>query len=435
MRPRSRRASPTLLVAALAAMPGAARAQAAAGPVTGALSGYFESRTHAFFGLDPDLAGLDPLLPDGFHPGERLGAIERLRPTLKLHVGETATLVGTVEGHTEHGFFDRRQTSIGDVVGVERLYVTATLDDWDHTAGKQNIAWGSGLLLNPTDLFNDKNPADLQAERPGVWALRSLWAVGDATNLTVAVATPESPCCAPVALARFDTTLDITDLAVLAAWDAAAEAAVVGVDVRSEQIVGLWFEAATTLPAEGDASQRPTTSLETGIDYSFDVLQTLFLSAEYMFQQSGQWRPGDALDADRLRAAVQASGTPAAALRSTFEDRAMFMGRHYGVGLVRLEIASDWRASVLNVTNLVDHTGLVVPQVSFLPADAFTFTLGAQLAYGPSGGEYTLTLPTLSASEAALLRASSPQGAAMADAAGARLSPTASLFLWGRYAY
>ena len=75
------------------------------------------------------------------------------------------------------------------------------------------------------------------------------------------------------------------------------------------------------------------------------------------------------------------------------------------------------------------------PQTTIRPAEAFTFTLGAQLAYGPAGGEYTLTLPTLSAREAALLRASSPQGAVMADAAGARLTPTASFFLWGRYAY
>jgi hypothetical protein len=234
-------------------------------------------------------------------------------------------------------------------------------------------------------------------------------------------------------LARLDTTLDITDLAALFAWHEADRAAVLGVDVRSEQVVGLWFEAASMIPedAPGDA----TTSLETGVDYSFDVLQTLLVSAEYMFQQSGLRHPGDALEPSRFRAAVQAGSSPAAALGRAFEDRAMFMGRHYAVGLLRLEIANDWRASVLNVTNLVDHTGLVVPQVSFLPADAFTFTLGAQLTYGPAGGEYTLTLPALSGPEATLVRASSPLGTAFVDAGGARLTPVASLFFWGRYAY
>ena len=426
---------PRLLATLAALLPAAASAELASGPVTGELQGYLESRHHLFFGLDEGFDALSPVLPDGYHPDQRYGAVERLRPTLKLRVGEGATLVATAEAQTTHGFFDRRQDELEDVVAVERLYFTASLDDWDHTAGKQNIAWGSGLLLNPTDLFNEKNPADLQAERPGVWALRSLWAITDASNLTLVAATPEAPCCDVTAIARWDITLDLTDLAVEAAWENAREAAVVGVDLRSELEVGVWVEAATTIPK--DAPDQAKTSLEAGLDYSFDVLQTLFLAAEYMFQQGGRDEPGDLLSKTSLLAASRQSGAdPASGLAGAFADRPMFLGKHYAVGLVRLEISSEWRAQALNVTHLGDLTGMVVPQISYLPAEAWTFTLGAQLTYGEEGGEYTLTLPRLTSFEETAVKLQSPQlGPALISLQGARVIPAASVFLWGRHAF
>ncbi len=441
----SRRSPQVLTLAALALTaltqaPGHALADAAQGPVTGDVSGYLESRHHAFFGLDPDFADLSSLFPPGFHPDKTYGAVERLRPTLKLHIGESATLVSTVEAHADHGFFDRPQHAVGDVVGVERLYLTATVGDFDHTFGKQNIAWGSGLLLNPTDLFNDKNPADLQAERPGVLGLRSLYALDDHTNVTLVVATPtgSGTCCAPTLIGRFDTTVETTDLALELAWDDAKQAGILGADVRTEYVVGLWAEAALTVPAHDmrDALDHNTTSVEAGLDDSFDILQTLYVAGEYIFQQSGQSHPGDQLDLAHLQAAATSGGSAGASLSQSFAHRRMFAGRHYGVALVRLEIDHAWRAQVIDVTNAVDHTGLVVPQVSYMPADAFTFTLGAQIAYGPKGGEYTLSLPELTPQLETALPVVQPElGPALVALQGARLTPIASVFLWGRYAF
>ena len=414
--------------------PGAACATMGEGPVTGEVSGYAESRHQGVLGLDPDFADLAAVFPDGYHPENRYGAIERLRPTLKLHVGQDATLVATGEARTAHGFFDTNQTELGDVVSVERFYLTATAEDWDHTAGKQNIVWGSGLLLNPTDLFNDKNPADLQAERPGLWALKSLWAVNDHTNLTFVAAMTEETCCAATVISRFDTTLDNTDLAVEAAWDAGREVGIVGVDVRTELTVGLWLEAAATVPKNSPSDT--TTSVEAGLDYSFDVLQALYLAGEYMYQQSGLERPGEQFDLANLQASATAGSSPEAAFAESFRNRRMFMGRHYGVAVIRLEIGSDWRAQLVNVTHLGDRTGLVVPQVSWLPAEAWTLTLGAQVTYGESGGEYTMTLPELTPPQEQFISAASPTlGPALVSLQGARLTPAASVFLWGRYAW
>lgn len=427
-----RHTAPALALALV--VTGNARAELAEGPVTGELSGYAETRHQVFFGLASSLGDLSPVFPDGFHPDERYGAVERLRPTLKLHLGESATLVSTAEARTAHGFYDTRQDEIADVVSIERLYVTASSDAWDHTAGKLNLTWGSGLLLNPTDLFNDKNPADLQAERPGLWAVKSLWAANDHTNLTFAAATPETPCCAPKLIGRFDTTLGQTDLAVEAAWDTDAEAAVFGVDVRSEITLGLWLEAATTIPKA--APDAATTSFELGVDDSWDILQTLYVAVEYMYQQDGLSAPGEQFQASSFSPDALAGTTPEALVAERFRERRLFMGKHYGVALVRLEISNDWRAQVLNVTNLNDHTGLVVPQVNFLPADAFTLTLGAQLTYGPQGGEYTMTLPELTDTQAKLLPVVSPTlGPALVANQGERVSPEASVFFWGRYAF
>ncbi len=414
-----------------------ASAQLGEGPVTGELGGYIEGRHHVLFGLDPETAKL-PFLPPGLHPDERYGAIERLRPTLKLNIGSDTTVVATPLLTVGHLAFDREPKSIDDLVTVERLYFTATDDDLDLTFGKQSIAWGSGLLLNPTDPFNERDAGDLTAERVGVLAARLTYGVDERSNVALVAAVPAETCCAGRFVGRADTTMGTTDAAVTTTWDQEDEHFIGGLDLRGEWGVGLWIEATATVPSAAPSDVFPT--VELGVDYSFEVVKAVYLSLEYLHQGDGEARPGARLDRENLRQRLLpvVLGEPGAeaTLAETFTRDRLLLGSHYAVALLRLELSSWLRAQALDVTNLVDGSGLISPQLIALALESLTITLGAQLTYGPTGGEFTTTLPRLTEADHSQLALVNPGLATtLHDIGGARLLPTANLYLWGRHAF
>ena len=56
---------------------------------------------------------------------------------------------------------------------VDRAYSQMYFSKFDLTLGKQRIAWGNGLLWNPTDIYNPIDPFDPKGEREGVSALHA----------------------------------------------------------------------------------------------------------------------------------------------------------------------------------------------------------------------------------------------------------------------
>ena len=384
---------------------------------TAELSGYFETRHTGVFGLDTDFEskikslGL-PIDFDtlGFHPSHRYGVVNRLRPTLKLHVGEKATAVATVEGHSYHGFFKRTQDEIGDVVSVERLDLTLSDGVLDVAAGKMLFPWGHGLLLNPTDLFVERPPGDLRAELPGVWAVKALFGLGTDQNLTAIVATHEDGCCHPFVIGRYDLQVGVTDGAATVAWDEGGDRAVFGLDVKSEAEVGFWVESSFTLADLKKDSPRWYFDVEAGVDYTFDVLDGLYVAAEYLRQGEGRSRDytSTVLTADPKR-------------------RTAFLGKDYAALLIRWTINNDWQLQVLNLVNAHDPSGIVVPQLTWLPLGSLELILGANIAYGKKGGEYAMTIPD----EVAVPGVGTVP--APDSVRGERLVPLAQLFLSGRY--
>ncbi len=414
--------------------PTTACAQLAEGPVTARVRGYLELRQALVFGLDPDLEAFTPLLPAGYHPAETYGAQTRVRPTLELRAGEGATAVLTPQAFTGHAFYATEPEGIEDLVTVERAYLFAATGDVDLTLGKQVTTWGSGLLLSPTDPFFDKNPADLQAERPGVWAVRAGVPLSELSGLDLFVGTPESPCCDALAVARAETSLDTTDLALQGGWDARDDLALVGLDLKGEWALGLWLESGAQVPQA--RPEDTAVEVEVGADYSFEVLGTLYVAAEYVYRSAGETDVGAMLSKDALRDALSTGASPASLLQGAARGRRLFMGRHSAVLLTRAELDTRWRVSLSGVVNALDGTGTASPQVQWTPADAWTLTLGGQFAFGPDGGEYTLRLPTLTPAEAALAAAVDPElGPALARVDGARLQPSATVYLWGRHAF
>ncbi len=69
---------------------------------------------------------------------------------------------------------------------VDRLYYRQQLGAFDITVGRQRIAWGSGRIWNPTDLFNPLNPTTFsKIEKDGIDAATVKLTLGAFSDVTL----------------------------------------------------------------------------------------------------------------------------------------------------------------------------------------------------------------------------------------------------------
>ena len=69
---------------------------------------------------------------------------------------------------------------------IDRFYYRQEFDFGQITIGRQRIAWGSGRIWNPTDLFNPINPANFaKIEKDGADLITGKFYLGDFTDLTL----------------------------------------------------------------------------------------------------------------------------------------------------------------------------------------------------------------------------------------------------------
>ena len=384
-------------------------ALAAEGPVTGEVRGYIEHRHQIAIGLDPALASLPLVDFDeiGLHPDEVFGVTNHIRPTGKLHFGETATLVMTVDAHSYHLLDARKQEDLWDYLSLDRLYVSITTDQVDLTLGKQVLNWGHGLLLNPSAPNNERPPQDLRAELEGLWAARALVAIQDDANVTMAVAVRESTPDDPLVVGRWDKTLETTDMAVTVTWDEGAGDVTLGYEIKGdiEDGPGLWAE--TTASVFTDDASTWSFEVEAGLDYTFDVLQGLYVAAEYIHHGAG-------VDGDYIESALGG------------RRRSVLLGKDYALVMIRQTFDALWQAQLLSITNVRDPSGLVSAQLTWLPLGYLEIIFGANLTWGSGGGEYALEVPETVSMNGATIPIPEVW-------AGLPLTPTATLYLWARY--
>lgn len=401
------------------------------------LEGYAEVRAMGQIGVD----------------GVPWNLTERARPRFGIPVGDRVTVEAVVEASVTQGrdatdeaaalIMDSdlgplleaagcaytpepRYDQVSDYLSVERLHVDLNLKHVDLSIGRQALNWGSGLVFHPTDLYAEVLATEPWRERKGVNAVKALVPVGD-HQITAVVAVDDD--LSPLwderpedlsASAALKGTLRVgaTDLSAVGHYRSDGDW-FAGADLRGNLGVGWWVEGgwhgADTGLSDGAAE------VVAGVDYSFDVLQILYLAAEYRYDGTGA-RPEDYDYAQRSTGATMPFDC-AFLPDTTVEEPRTTLGIHYADAIVRLGVTEDVNVSGTVIVNLLDGSGYAVPAVATNVGSHAVVNVGAQIPFGAEGGEFRPAAEDLTFSA----------GNYSADLSG--LVPDATLLGWVRYSF
>jgi opacity protein-like surface antigen len=245
---------------------------------------------------------------------------------------------------------------------LHRGFVSLNTAVADAYLGRQRIAWGSGHMWNPTDLFNPYNPAQLEREeRTGVDAVLVEKTFSALSRLSLAYA-PQRNAPASRAL-RYRTNFANTDLALMAGEF--RDSRVIGFEFAGRiGDAGVYGEAAYTRPAAAGAFTRAVL----GAEYAF--ANTLTLGAEYYWNGEGTTQ------------------------RSRYDFARLFAGeiqnvakRYIGARL-RYDLTPLLRSDNFLILNLDDSSRFFAPSLVYSLASNWDVAVGVQWFSGAADSEY-----------------------------------------------
>jgi hypothetical protein len=307
----------------------------------------------------------------------------RLRPSLTLWEGASITIEDEVAVlyHTSPLFLQVQSSGNSRQVAklswtpasgervtvihfIDRLYLTQRFGAGDFVLGRQRIAWGSGRIWNPTDLFNPINPANVaKIEKDGVDALSAKLHIGDFTDVH-AVINPRRNASANFG-ARFRGNAGEYDFCALGGrFD---DRLVAGADVT-----GNFFTAG--IRGEGIVSADPHRLRSNfarfiiGLDYQFTP--ELYALVEYQHNGEGK-ADRNAYELDRL-----------------IGGEILTLGRQYFAISANFLVHPLVSASALATANLADGSTFMNLTVSWSVTDDLSLALGAQYFRGVEKSEY-----------------------------------------------
>lgn len=260
--------------------------------------------------------------------------------------------------------------SLGLLQNLDRMNAAVHFGPADLFIGRQAIAWGSGRVINPTDVIAPFTFESLDTEdRRGVDAVRTRIPVGWMGELDTGFLFGENKAWTNAAYIRARQYLWQTDVTVLvmefqghalAGWDF----------TRSIDGAGAWLEAALVLPdAFRDRSinrNRSYWRVTAGSDYSFS--DGLYAFLEYHFNGPGASRPETYL-----------LNTNQMAYRA---GRVYLLAKHYAMTGGKVQISPLWQAQWQFILNLNDRSLMIAPQISISLAQNVDLSGGLFLGIG-----------------------------------------------------
>ncbi len=391
--------------------------------------------------------------------GDKVQAVERVRPTLQASLSERVKLVATVEAGVAEGRDTAtvlaqilQRSELGplleaaqcaptpytngilhingaqDYLNVDRLYLDVYAPGIDVRVGRQALNWGSARFFNPTDPFPQVLLSQPWLPRRGVNAVRANVPITKSLDLTGVVAANDT-FTAVRATGRARLNWKGTDFAVVGAYRGDANTGFAGVDIRGTLGVGYWFEGAWVFSA------TPHEEFSVGVDYSWPVLEQLSVFAQYYRNGAGGSSP-DTYPTTTSRLAGQspitcAPGGPFSSATPVAPDpfAPFTVGRDYLLLGATLGVTPEVSISATALQNLDDGTLLVLPFVSWAVLDWLDLSASASIpaTLWGRGGEFKPR------SEDLQLTVTTPSGALTANLAG--LVPAATITFWTRVSF
>ncbi len=248
---------------------------------------------------------------------------------------------------------------------VDRFHFDQTLGDWDMVVGRQRIAWGTGRVWNPTDLFNPLNPTNYgKIEKDGVDAALVRVHLGSFTDIS-AVLNPQKDSKTTNAGFRFRTNFSEFDVSVVGGmFD---DRAVLGGDFAGNFLTaGVRGEG--IISAASDQLDANFAKLILGIDYQFT--SKLYGLLEYHFNGEGATAKSK-YDITRLAKGLIVN-----------------VGRNYWTVQMSYLIHPLVNTLFSYTRNMDDGSLFLGIGISSSPANEVGVTVGGQLFAGEASSEY-----------------------------------------------
>ena len=247
---------------------------------------------------------------------------------------------------------------------IDRLYLKYNFEFGDITIGRQRIAWGTGRVWNPTDLFNPINPANFaKTEKDGVDAISFKWNSGNFTDINF-VFNPSKKISNSNYGFRFRTNYNEYDFSIVSGnFD---DSYIIGCD-----FAGNLYDAG--IRGEGIYSFEDNNSdgylkYILGLDYQFTP--QFYSAIEYHYNGKGK------------------EGIFNYELNELLNGKILNLGKHYFYLGSSYLLSPLFTLTFSNIFNINDSSGYVILSGNYSLSDNIDASIGLQKTYGNKFSEY-----------------------------------------------
>ena len=298
-----------------------------------------------------------------------LGTLSKLRGEVKAK-GVSASAFASVEFFKGTGFMEDQ---LDNEVELYRAYVDFFVPRADIRVGRQRIAWGTGLLWNPTDVYSPVDALDPKKEFEGVDAIRTELQLAELVEAILVIA-PEDKADSSRVSARLVASVFGLDVSGSYTYDGPHGRDIFGLDTKGEWEIGFWAEGALfTDPGGGKiprGEEEEFYRLSAGLDYTLPVGSGIYVAGEYYRDESGS----DELTIDDFASLAngdrESLGTDYIFFTSSYTT-----SRHLNL-----------RASAIG--NLDDGSLVLFPTISYRWSDDLEVLFGVDAFLGDEGSEF-----------------------------------------------
>ncbi len=244
-----------------------------------------------------------------------------------------------------------------------RAFVTLNPGAAAITLGRQRIAWGTGFAWNPTDLFNPFNPSAIELdEKQGVDAVHATLPIGDLSRIEAAF-TPKLSTIKPSYAAKLITNLHEYDVSFIAGKFRGD--AIVGGDFAGYiGDAGFRGELAYTFKKNRDNYLRAVLNADYNFPHNFYALVEFYYNG-----------PG-------------ASNQKDYDIFHILSGESFNLAKLYSAFSVTKSITPLLNASVYSIINLVDHSSLLGPGLTWSLATNLDVSANTYFLFGADDSEY-----------------------------------------------